>query len=165
MSKHQVEALALGLGYEKGIFGAARWWLLGGLYGKRGGAGRSVFQPSHRRSAAYRARFVIAREDLSSDGRSRSWVNRASPAKPARMSGTKLQVRFCEEPGTNRRMAEIGWHRRQTRRTQRKQTYAETVARTRHTLRMRSPLDVTSVGSPANCRHLSTKHQRLLWPN
>jgi hypothetical protein len=30
--------------------------------------------------------------------------------------GVTLQVRFCEEPGTNRRMAEILWHRRETRR-------------------------------------------------
>ncbi len=30
--------------------------------------------------------------------------------------GVTLQVRFCEEPGTNRRMAEIMWHRRKTRR-------------------------------------------------
>jgi len=30
--------------------------------------------------------------------------------------GVTLQVRFCEEPGTNRRMGEIAWHRRETRR-------------------------------------------------
>jgi hypothetical protein len=30
--------------------------------------------------------------------------------------GVTLQVRFCEEPGTNCRMAEILWHRRETRR-------------------------------------------------
>jgi hypothetical protein len=30
--------------------------------------------------------------------------------------GVTLQVRFCEEPGTNRLMAEIMWHRRETRR-------------------------------------------------
>jgi hypothetical protein len=30
--------------------------------------------------------------------------------------GVTLQVRFCEEPGTNRRMAEILRHRRETRR-------------------------------------------------
>jgi hypothetical protein len=30
--------------------------------------------------------------------------------------GVTLQVRFCEEPGLNRRMAEILWHRRETRR-------------------------------------------------
>jgi hypothetical protein len=30
--------------------------------------------------------------------------------------GVTLQVRFCEEPGTNRHMAEISWHRRETRR-------------------------------------------------
>jgi hypothetical protein len=38
--------------------------------------------------------------------------------------GVTLQVRFCEEPGTNRRMAEIAWHRRETRRQQRTQTSA-----------------------------------------
>ena len=30
--------------------------------------------------------------------------------------GVTRQVRFCEEPGTNRRMGEIAWHRRETRR-------------------------------------------------
>ena len=30
--------------------------------------------------------------------------------------GVTLQVRFCEEPGTNWRMAVIAWHRRETRR-------------------------------------------------
>ena len=30
--------------------------------------------------------------------------------------GVTLQVRFCEEPGTNGRMGEIAWHRRETRR-------------------------------------------------
>ena len=30
--------------------------------------------------------------------------------------GVTLQVRFCEESGTNCRMAEIMWHRRETRR-------------------------------------------------
>lgn len=35
-----------------------------------------------------------------------------------------LQVWFCEEPGTNPCMAEIPWHRRETRRQQRTQTSA-----------------------------------------
>ena len=30
--------------------------------------------------------------------------------------GVTRQVRFGEEPGPNRRMAEISWHRRETRR-------------------------------------------------
>ena len=30
--------------------------------------------------------------------------------------GVTLQVRFCEESRTNCRMAEIAWHRRETRR-------------------------------------------------
>jgi len=46
---------------------------------------------------------------------------RIAPCSSAKDSGWEpdgvtLQVRFCEEPGTNRRMAEIMWHRRETRR-------------------------------------------------
>ena len=51
--------------------------------------------------------------------------------------GVTLQVRFCEEPGTNCRMAEILWHRRETRRQTEKTNFGLTVARTRLTPRPR----------------------------
>jgi len=53
--------------------------------------------------------------------------------------GVTLQVRFCEEPGTNCRMAEIVWHRRETRRQQRTPTSAYPVVRTRLTPRIFNP--------------------------
>ena len=49
--------------------------------------------------------------------------------------GVTLQVRLCEEPGTNRRMAEILRHRWETRRQQRTPTSAYPSARNRLTLR------------------------------
>ncbi len=53
--------------------------------------------------------------------------------------GATLQVRFCEDPGTNCRMAEIVWHRRETRRQQRTPTSAYPVVRTRLTPRIFNP--------------------------
>jgi hypothetical protein len=57
--------------------------------------------------------------------------NRPRPLSRAKVEGSSwepdgvtLQVRFCEEPGTNRRMAEILWHRRETRRQRRTPTSA-----------------------------------------
>jgi hypothetical protein len=37
-------------------------------------------------------------------------------ANASLIAAGSAQVRFCEEPGTNSRMAEIAWHRRETRR-------------------------------------------------
>ncbi len=54
--------------------------------------------------------------------------------------GVTLQVRFCEGPGTSRRMAEILWHRRETRRQQRTRTSVYTTVRTRPTLRLLNSL-------------------------